>query len=447
MATAVATVPQAMAPAAIPTAPANPPAVQELVDAGQPIPIEKLTPQQKQMWGDTMSLMAWTCPGFRHLFYKLLANNNGDYAAVPTRRVPIAATDAKNILINPDTFFQMSLKERVFIIGHEVVHNVYNDVNFLHQCRQSGTVPMHDGTSVPLHEGTLQKAMDYRINALLAESRIGECPEGGLLDKDIAGPNDSVIDTYKKLYDDGDRDDGPGGFDMLLTPGASTGQNGHAAAQSRNAQQWAIEVAAAQTLEQMRSQGHMPAGLKRMFEEILSPKIPWTDHIQSIFNRRVGSGSYDWRRPNRRFIVQDIHLPSKSGHAAGWIVVWGDTSGSIGQGELQKYLGELAGVLEDVRPRRLTVCWCDAAIHGIDEVQEVIDLHDIKARGVGGGGGTSVDPVFEWINDQTEKPEMFIGFTDGYVTFPDIEPSFHVIWASITNDPTIYPWGEVVHVE
>jgi hypothetical protein len=53
-----------------------------------------------------MSLMAWTCPGFRHLFYKLLANNKGKYGAVPTPSVPVAATDARNILINPDTFFK-----------------------------------------------------------------------------------------------------------------------------------------------------------------------------------------------------------------------------------------------------------------------------------------------------------------------------------------------------
>jgi hypothetical protein len=42
----------------------------------------KLTPEHKQQWTDTMSLMAWTAPGFRHLFYKLLSNNDGDYTAL-----------------------------------------------------------------------------------------------------------------------------------------------------------------------------------------------------------------------------------------------------------------------------------------------------------------------------------------------------------------------------
>lgn len=426
------------------------PAVVEEEEAGPIAPCE-LTPQQKQMWGDTMSLMAWTCPGFRHIFYKLLANNNGQYAAVPTRSVPVAATDAKNILINPDTFFKMALKERVFVIAHEIVHNMYGDVELLHRCVASGHVPMHDGTYLPFNNDTMQKAMDYRINALLIETKVGEMPTGqngkpnGLFDKDIDG-HQSVLDVYKKIYDPSDGDGiGPGGFDIVMAPGKSTGQNPSQAAGQRNPQQWAVEIAAAQTLEQIRSQGKMAAGLKRMFEDILQPKVPWTDHIQAIFNRRVGSGSYNWRRPHRRYIVQDLHMPSPSGHGAGWLVIWGDTSGSIGNQELCKYLAELGGIIEDVRPRRLTILWCDAAIHRVDEVEEALDLQRIQYEGVGGGGGTSVEPCFEWIAQSTEVPDMFIGFTDGYVTFPTMEPSFPVIWASITDAK--YPWGEVVRID
>jgi predicted metal-dependent peptidase len=410
----------------------------------EPIQGEELTPEQSQQWQDTLSLMAWTAPGFRHIFYKLLANNDGKYVAVPTRAVPIAATDAKNILINPDTFFKYSLKERAFILAHEIVHNVYGDVELLHRCKTAGKVPMHGGKELPFDNKTMQHAMDYRINALLKESKIGTPPKACLLDPKMAGPNDSVLEVYGKLYkkkkEDGDLDGE--GFDELLSPGASTGQTPSQA--QRNAQQWAVETAAAQTIEQMRSQGKMAGALRRMFKDILEPEIPWTEHIQSIFARKVGTGSYDWKRPDRRFIVRDIHMPSRSGKGAGWLVVWGDTSGSIGASELNKYLGELSGIIEDTRPRRLTVIWCDAAISHIDELEEAMDLQTIKRRGVGGGGGTSCDPVFKWIADSLEVPDMFIGFTDGYVTFPKMEPTFPVIWASVSD--VKYPWGDVVRI-
>jgi predicted metal-dependent peptidase len=389
--------------------------------------------------------MGWTAPGFRHIFYKLLANNNGKYVAVPTRDVPIAATDAKNILINPDTFFKEGLKERVFIAAHEIVHNVYGDVELLHRCNSSGLVPMADGTTIPFVNETMQKAMDFRINALLVDSKIGNMPDEGCYDLAIAGANDSVFDVYKKLYEDDQAGGKKPGFDQLLPPGASTGQNPGQASQQRNPQQWAVEIQVAQTLEQMKVQGKMAAALQRMFKELLEPEVPWTEHIQGIFNRKVGSGSYNWHRPNRRFIVQDIAMPSKSGNGAGWVVCWGDTSGSIGDGELSRYLGELSGIIDQCKPKRLTVVWCDAAISFVDELQDANDLIGIKSRGTGGGGGTSCQPVFDWIAAAQELPDVFLGLTDGHVRFPVQQPPYPVIWCS-TTDKT-YPWGDVVRLK
>lgn len=403
-----------------------------------------LTAPQTSAWQDTMSLMAWTCPGFRHLFYKLLTNNKGNYGAVPTKGVPVAATDARNILINPDAFFAYSLRERVFIMGHEIVHNVYGDVEFLRRCAQAGTVPMNDGTTMPFVESYMQRAMDFRINALLKESNIGTPPKDCLLDQNIATANEGVCDVYKKVYEDQENNNGAntGGktFDWCLSPGQSNGTG----SQSRNQQQWGVELAAAQVLESMKSQGKGSGALQRMFEQLLNPVVPWTEHIRGIFNRKVGSGSYDWRRPDRRFIVRDIHFPSRSGNGAGWVVCWGDTSGSIGNDELAKYLAELSSIVEDCMPQRLTVVWCDAAIQRIDEVEEPADLEKIRYDGAPGGGGTDCTPVFDWIAEHTEKPEVFIGFTDGYVDFPPQEPDYLCIWAMTTSK--VAPFGDTVHI-
>lgn len=415
-------------------------------DDGLKIEAVTLTPQQKKKWEDTMSLMAWTCPGFRHLFYKLLSNNKGAYGAVPTKSIPVAATDARNILINPDTFFNYDLKERVFIMGHEIVHNVYGDVEFLNHCARTGTVPMDDGTTLPFREQTMQKAMDFRINALLRDSRIGAPPKDCLLDDDIAKANDGVCDVYRKVYDDeenGGQKTGPyQGFDQVLKPGQSNGTPN----QSRNQQQWGVELAAAQVLESMKAQGKMAGALNRMFDQMLNPEVPWTDYIRGIFNRKVGSGSYNWKRPDRRFIVRDIHMPSRSGNGAGWVVCWGDTSGSIGQDELCKYIAELGAIVEECRPQRITVVWCDADIHKIDEIEEACDLETIKHAGTGGGGGgTDCKPVFDWIAEHTEMPEVFIGFTDGYVDFPPQEPDIPVIVWAMTTDK-VAPFGDTVRI-
>jgi len=406
-----------------------------------------LTPKQKSDWEQTMSLMSWTCPGFRHLFYKLLCNNDGEYGAVMSKDVPVAATDAKNIIINPEPFFQYGLKERVFIAAHEVVHNVYGDVEFLRRCASQGYVPQDDGTQIPFRNSTMQKAMDFRINALLRDSNIGSPPKDALLNDEIATANEGVCDVYKKVWDDEEDNNGKKtggkGFDMLLKPGVSTGQG--SAASPRNQQQWAVEVQAAQTLEAMKSQGKGMGALKKMFDEVLNPVVPWTDHIRGIFNRKVGSGSFNWKRPNRRMIIHDIYAPSRSGNGAGWVVCWGDTSGSC-IADVNLFMPEITSILEDCKPQRLTVVWCDDGIQRIDELGEPIDLEETKYNGAPGGGGTSVEPVFEWITEQLDQPEVFIGFTDGYVTFPDQAPPIpNILWAMTTDVKA--PFGETIRIK
>jgi predicted metal-dependent peptidase len=430
---------------------------------------EELTPAQKQAWEQVMSLMTWTAPGFTHLWYKLLSHNpDGSYLGVMTKQVPVAATDGKNVIFNPDTFFSpdYTLPNRVFIAAHEIVHNVYGDVELLHRMQGQENVTCSDGKVFPYKNDIMQKAMDYRINALLVESKIGHLPKDALYDPDIAKGKDGLFDIYGKVYkhdeDNGGGQGNPGpgngqpnpgaqsgpngtnGFDQVLPPGSSTGQSPGDAAQQRSPEQWAVEIAAAQNIEAQKSQGKGKGALQKMFEEILEPKVPWQDHIKTIINRRCGGGNYDWRRPDRRFIVRDVYLPSRSGHGAGWLVIWGDTSGSRSDREIERSLGEIAGIVEDFQPRRVTVIWGDDGIHNLDEVYDAADIQNIAHRGVGGRGGTDVEPVFEWIADQHEDPDMFLGFTDGYLSFP-AQPAYPVVWASSTNQK--YPYGEVVRVE
>lgn len=422
---------------------------------GQGVTSCTLTAEQEKNWANTMSLMMWTAPGFQHLLYKMLnAQVNaqgtpwGQHVAVMSRDVPIAATDGRNLILNPDKFFgDFNVRERVFITAHEVVHNVYSDVEFLHRCVSSGVVPTNHGTTIPFDMNSMQKAMDLRINALLIESKIGTPPKVGHFDKNIKG-TDSVLDVYEKVYKHRKDDPGDEGFDQILPPGSGTGQNPQTAVHQRNPQQWAVEVQIAQTIEHARTQGNIAASLKRLFQNILEPEVSWIDHIETLINRATGGGGYDWTTPNAWLggteSGDQYFCPSDTGHGAGWIVIWGDTSGSRDDTEIASNMAELAGIMEDVNPQRLTVLWCDAEVSYIDEITDAADLAVIKARGAGGGGGTDYKPVLDWIRDQGVVPDLFIGFTDGYVSYPDREHEFATIWASSTDHK--YPFGQVVRV-
>lgn len=428
----------------------------------------ELTAEQDRAWTNVMRMMEWTAPSFRYLWYRLLQNHNGKHSAITARfnnpftgTPGVAKTDGSNITINPDTFFKdYDVAERVFIGAHEVAHCVYDDPGTLYRLRNQSNITCSDGKVFPYRQDVMQKTMDYRINAMLVESRIGKMPKDALYDPEIAKGREGIFDVYGRVYkqdEDGGlqgkgqqpgkgNSQGQNGFDAggCDQPGSTTGQQPSQAAANRSPQSWAMEVAhGARMEEQARGQGKVPGSLKYMFDTILEPKVIWTDHIETICKRVMGSGSLNWKKPDRRFIGRDVWLPGKGGEGAGWMVIWGDTSGSISEKELNRYLGEMGGMLDDVKPQRLTVIWCDAQIHHVDEISDMTDLEMIKARGVGGRGGTSVAPVYEWImeNGRDGLPDMFIGMTDGEVSFPD-KPAFPVIWAAVADNE--FPYGETV---
>jgi predicted metal-dependent peptidase len=406
----------------------------------------ELTAKQRTDWETTRAAMLWHCPAFSHIFITMMAN--GKDMATFTKDVPIAATDGKNLLLNPDTFFNYNLYQRVFICAHEIMHCIFDHCGHLYEWQKTQEVRYPDGSRLPYDGGTMNKAMDLVINDLLITDQVGEFNKDWLHDPSVATAKDSVIDAYKKCYKQGKGGKGgqPGGgqgFDQHLAPGSADGQNPQDAQSQRNPQEWKAQVAAAAAAA--KAQGKLPGNLERLFGEVLEPKVDWREHIKSLFARRLGSGNTDWRRPNRRLIVRDIYAPGKTGFGCGTVVVGVDTSGSIGPRELDMFLAEVSGILEDVQPKNLYIMWCDAHVHRVDECDEPQDLNVIRAQPVPGGGGTSFIPVFEKIEELGIEPEALVYLTDGMGSFPAEAPRYPVIWGSI-YEPSQYPFGDVVQV-
>lgn len=417
------------------------------------IEVSQLTPEQEKKWSDTRAALIWHCPAFSHIFYTLLQNTGSKQQAIFTAdaKFPIAATDGSNLVFNtgPEGFFRFNLNQRVFITAHEIMHCILNHIGITHFLRMRGKVAYPDGRELPFDSNQMNAAEDYVINAILSESKVGEFPTDksgtkvGLLDGSIATSKDNSLDTYRKIF----KKDGGGGrgpsFDVHLPPGASIGKDAVTAAAQRNKAEWDTEVASA--IAVAKALGKLPAELNRALESILEPKVDWREQIQSLFARKIGSGTFDWRRPDRRLITRDIYAPGRSGFGAGTVVVGIDTSGSIGPAELDMFMAEMAGILEDVRPKRLVIMWCDAKVHRVDEAEEAGDLNSIRAKGAPGGGGTSFIPVFDRIDREGLQPEALVYLTDGMGSFPAAAPAYPVIWGNI-YPASKYPFGDVVDI-
>lgn len=415
----------------------------------------ELDPKHEKAWQDTRVALLWHCPAFSHVFYTMLdVFPNNRHIAYFTEDVPIAATDGGALFLNPQRFFTYTLNERVFICAHEIMHCILNHCVMMHGFAKSGKVPYSDGTSLEYNGELMNIALDLVINDLLIESKIGQYNKDWLHDKALGTAMESAIDVYRKLFKKVQQSGGGGGsggkpsgngFDKHLQPGTSQGKDPAQAAQERNAQatKWATEVAAG--INAARVQGKLPAAMDRALTEILEPKVDWREKIESLFARRLGTGSYNWRALDRRLVVRDIIAPGRSGFGADTVIVGVDTSGSIGAKEVNMFLAEVSGILEDVRPRRVLVAWCDAKLHRVDHMSEPGDVADARHKGAPGGGGTSFIPVFEYADGIDGHIDAMVYLTDGMGAFPGKAPSYPVIWGNI-NPGMKYPFGDVVDI-
>jgi len=411
-----------------------------------------LTPDQENLWEQTRCRLLWQAPAFTHIFYEMLNNAGSKHIALFTKDVPIAATDGSNMILNPDTFFKYQLDEQVFACAHEILHCVMNHCVAGLNYARSGKIIYPDGSTLPYDQQVSNIAMDLVINDLLIESKLGKFNKDWLHDKAFGCATDSWIDVYKKVFK-AKKAGQPGpngiGFDQHLAPGTSQGKDPTSAAGQRSDAQWGQVVAGAAAIEAAtRKQGDAPGALARFFADQLEPQVDWKERIRALFSRKVGSGSYDWRRADRRLISRfndPIYAPARSGFGCGVIVVAADTSGSIGPKELDMFFAEMAGIMGDCLPRELVIMWCDAHVHDVDHADEVSDLNVIRRKPVKGGGGTDFRPVFEKIESMGIEPDALVYLTDLQGSFPKAAPSYPVIWGNIYPGATA-PFGDQVEV-
>lgn len=444
----------------------------------RPMPIPR---QYDQDWIKTRSNFLWTCPCYSHILYKMLVPDGQEHCAVFTDEVPVAATDGLALYLHYENFFKnYKLHQRVFILGHEVLHVMLNHPNLCHIYQQNGGIKYPDGEFLPYDHKLMGIAMDYGINALLVADNIGTKPDDAHYDLNIATPESHHTETYRKLFkiavQQGQRPgrpcpDGPPGaggqgqpqpgqgqpqpggncpvsgkpsFDQLLKPGSGQGKDPHQTSKERNEPEWKAAIAGG--IASSRSQGKEASALERLIKEIMEPSIEWQDHVEMFFARKIGTNGYDWRRPDRRWITrsQPIFVPAMSGFGAECIVACGDSSGSVDDRHTGMWLGELAGMLESLRPRRLVFMWCDAKVHGVYEIEDPADIAHLRSKGAQGGGGTDFRPVFDKIKEMDLEPDALIYLTDGLGRFPRTAPNYPTLWGSTYLKKEGYPFGDVV---
>lgn len=332
--------------------------------------------------------------------------------------VDTACTNGRCIRYNPNFFASLTDPELVGVLAHEVLH-VANG----HAWRRGSRDP-----------AAWNAACDLAINHILVEA-------GLTLPQDAMMPlqKGMAAEQYYTAPVDEDEGSGPCGDGPASDPGGCGGVE-DAPADDAEAMETEWKIAVGQAIEAAKSQGSLPSDLERMAKQIVESCVPWFVLLRD-FVERSARNDYNWTRPNRRYIQQGIVLPTLLSEELPEIVVAIDTSGSIGQQELDQFTAEVSAVLEAYETT-IHVMFADAGVAH----RQTLTRADLPLRlQPRGGGGTDFRPVFDTVNREAMTPACLIYLTDGYGTFPTQEPDYPVLWAMTTEQ--VAPMGCTVRMK
>lgn len=325
-------------------------------------------------------------------------------------RVPTACTNGKWIKIGTKFFMELNPEEQLFLLVHEALH-----VAYMHMMRLSGR--------------DMRKwnwACDYVINLHLVE-RGFKIPSVGLLDHKYKGMR------AEQIYDLLPNDPPPELMEDLVES-----DEDHEAIE-RDIQDILIR-ASMQAKMAGDKPGTIPGEIEIFLQKLLNPKLPW-DKLMRKWLQKFAKTDYSWRKPNRRFFPK-FHLPSLHGVKMINAAIAVDTSGSVTDEEFHRAVSETYGMINLLRPEKVTFIQFDTNIKSVDEIKTAGDMMNIKFTG---RGGTLIEPVLEWAN--AEKPELLLVFSDGGFSFYDVETRVPVLWLIYNNGRFNAPFGKVVHYE
>ena len=330
-----------------------------------------------------------------------------------------AYTDSVVLGYNPEFIDKLSNVELKAVICHEVLH-----IAMLHPFRRNSRDPF-----------MWNVACDYAINQIVKEAGFN-LPEGALIDDKYKGLEAEVI--YSQLPKQLQL---PSNSVMIGDVKDYKQDKGDANSNtpSQQEQNWKITLTSAATIS--KAQGKLPAGLDRMIQEILQPKLPWRE-ILSRFITENAKNDYTWTQPNKRYLYSGLYLPGLNVPTLGTIAVIIDTSGSISQKELDIFASELLSILTIYPGTEIKVIYVDTKV----SATEMIDIYDFQLHAKG-GGGTDFKPGFEYIEKEALMPSCVIYFTDGWCSSFPKDPDYPTLWVSTDRTNFKPSFGEVIFME
>ena len=309
-----------------------------------------------------------------------------------------AATDGLKFYYNSRFIMMLKPKEVEFLVGHEVLHVVYD-----HMGRRNGRDPQ-----------IFNIANDYAVNADLKRHKVGqfittvpclyEPKYDGKASEEIYDDlmknvqKISIDDLVDQMIDDHMDGDGEGDGDSDGDD-EGNGKRPKMSAEERERVRQEVKQAilnAAQSAEA----GSLPKGVERLIKQHTNPVMPWRELIQTNLTSAIRT-DFSWMRPSRRGWHMDAIMPGMTPGEEIDVTIAIDMSGSISNAQAQAFLGEIGGMMSAFDGYKVHVFCFDTEIYNpADFTSENMDT--IDGYEPVGGGGTDFDCIFNYLKENAK---------------------------------------------
>lgn len=329
------------------------------------------------------------------------------------RSIPVAGVaviDGEiDLFINPEGYTEFTKSERIAILIHEILH-----VILYHYLRRNDRDPSLWNIAADVALNQMVNTPDFKLPTVALFPKHFNLPEGKTAEEyyKILWKRNEKIEMPKELADllgkkfGSGKGDGEGGgkapdfADMHPTWDRSTDVSEEVAeGLSRSLVQEAFD----------KSIGDVPGSISELVKSILESKINWRAILRNfVAKQRNTTRKSTWKRPNRRLGRQVTgYKKNKKLNVAVFI----DTSGSVGNDELQMFNAEMQKIFQ--AGADMDVIECDMVIQKVYKYKKNLEP-SFKGR-----GGTDFRPPFEYLKKYGMKPDCVVYLTDGYGCAPD----------------------------
>jgi len=362
---------------------------------------------------------------------------------------PTAYTNGRDEVYGLKLITKLDEKQLAFVVLHENLHKAFRHLTTWRKLFDE-------------NPRLANMACDHVINLMIVAMDAGETivafprnEDGsriGCYDERFKDMNaKQVFDLLKQDQDDEGGEGGKGGegFDEHDWEGAK-----ELSAEEKKELEREIDQALRQgIIADQKMNGTGGGGLNRALGELLQPQIDWREALREFVSSICNSkDTSSWRRVNRRMLAQDVYLPSLVGEKVGHIAIGIDTSGSIGNQELNTFLSEVKSIVEDVHPDALDLIYWDGEVAGHETYDMATMSNLVTSTKPMGGGGTDPRCMMKYLKEKQIKPECIIQLTDGYVgnAWGD-EWDAPILWVITENgynsNRIVAPIGKTVHIK